>query len=171
MDLFSVHIRQPWMLHAIFQRCDLAREVRWRWRPISISLMDWKRFTHKSNKPGGRMCAHTLRHSGHFEITSPAVSNKQDNLCVVFSQTAARNEIAKWVRGLLQRLCDSAFWNVLFKAMKCLRERAGEHPSVLKTHLNNRRRFGFQFNLLISFSRNYVRFRGMRKAEILNPSI
>lgn len=120
VDLFSVHICRPLMLHAIFQRCDLAREVRWRWRPISISLMDWKRFTRKSNKPGGRMCAHTLRHSGHFEITSPAVSNKQDNLCVVFSQTAARNEIAKWVRRLLQKLCDSAFWNVLFKAMKCL---------------------------------------------------
>lgn len=50
--------------------------------------------------------------------------------------------------------------------------RKGRRKSIcLKTHLNNRRRFRFRFNLLISFSRNYVRFRGMRKAEIQNPPI
>lgn len=32
----------------------LQTGVSWRRHPPSSSLMDWKRFTHKSNKPGGR---------------------------------------------------------------------------------------------------------------------
>ena len=50
----------------------LQREVSWRWRPPSISLMDWKRFTRKSSKPGGRGFENDDARGGHTHMRWPA---------------------------------------------------------------------------------------------------
>lgn len=144
----------PWVLRGILQRCDfvqsLQREVSWRWRPPSISLMDWKRFTRKINKPGGRSWrttrAHTQRHTGHFEITSPAVSNKQDNSCMCTAVPRQQRDCPNGFgcnhaasmsfdsRGA-QLGAARDFGMFLFERLKSVSEKAAEkkNPSVLKT--------------------------------------
>ncbi len=124
----------PWVLYGILQRCDLVqtlqREVSWRWRPPSISLMDWKRFTRKSNKPGGRTSrtarthththTHTQRHTGQLEISSPAARNKQDSL-FMYSPTAAPHcmtttRLSKWV--WMQSQSVDVLWPVKARSWK-----------------------------------------------------
>ncbi len=138
----------PWVLYGILQRCDLVqtlqREVSWRWRPPSISLMDWKRFTRKSNKPGGRTSrtarthTHTHTHTHRDTLASwklvllPRGTNKTACLCtalplrpIVWQQQDCPNGFGcnrralmffdLWKHGAGR---GAQFWNLLFKDLK-----------------------------------------------------
>lgn len=118
----------------ILQRCDLKqtlqREVSWQWRPPSISLMDWKRFTRKSNKPGGRNSrrTYTHTHARQLKICSPGLSNKKDSLFIYSRITAPHfmttRRLSKCVWVQLHGCsltCEAqswkmrTIWNLLFK--------------------------------------------------------
>ena len=89
----------------------LQREVSWRWRPPSISLMDWKRFTRKSSKPGGRGFENDDARGGHththalagWKWVVPLWRNKPDELFMCVATPPAlccmtTTRLSKWVR-------------------------------------------------------------------------
>lgn len=115
----------------------LQREVSWRWRPPSISLMDWKRFTRKSSKPGGRGFENDDARGGHthtrvrrLEMSCPAVKEQAGRVVYVRRHTARallydNNKIVQmgsdaitrrwWFSDLWSAELEEAAWFIFFE--------------------------------------------------------